>query len=92
MALKYKPVKTQTDDRNWRTTLAIDAIVKVLDQVLPGFEVNFQKIFSEEEKTIQLHNNKIQLTHYQEGVETLIYEEKNNIQQETAPAEPVQVS
>lgn len=90
MSLKYKPIKTQTEDRNWRTTLAIDSLIKLLDKRLPDFEEQFKTIFSEEEKTIQLYNNKIQLTHYQEGVETLIYEEKNNIQPETEFTEPVQ--
>jgi hypothetical protein len=89
MALKYRPVKTESVDRAWRTTLSIDALVKVLDNHIPNFEQQFKQVFSDEEKTIQLHDNKIQLTHYQEGVETLIYEEKNNVQQEVTATEPV---
>lgn len=89
MGLRYTPIKTQSNDRSWRTTLSIDTLIKVLNEKFPNFENEFKKAFTEEEKIIQLHENKIQLTHYQEGEAVLIYEEKNNIQPQTNPSEPI---
>jgi len=83
MSLLYKPLKTLTDDRNWRTTLAVDSIIETLKEAgLSGFEEDFKANFTKREKRIQLIEHKIQLTHYREGEEFPVYEEKNNIQSE----------
>lgn len=74
MALIHKPIKKENVERDWKTTLGLEVIVELLENMFPGFDMKFNDLFKVKADKIKLTDSKVRFTFYSSGKEEVINE------------------